>query len=70
MHRSNVNLEQKVTFRRIQEHLEDTYKQKFSFGSVVQLRAAGNKQRSSVKRFSKNIFKPSKGPYKVCMQGV
>ena len=47
----NVNLKHKVTFRRIQEHLEDTYKRKFAFGSVVQLCVTRNKRRSSAKRY-------------------
>ena len=47
----NVHLKHKVTFKRIQKHLEDTYKRRFSFGSVVQLCVARNKRRRSAKRY-------------------
>lgn len=41
----NVRLKQKITFKRIQKHLED---RKFSFGSVVQLCVVQNKRHHSV----------------------
>ena len=47
----NSNLKQKVTFKRIQEHLQHVYHKKISFGSVVQLCVARNKRRISAKRY-------------------
>ena len=47
----NSNLQQKVTFKRIQDHLQNVYHRKISFGSVVQLCVARNKRRRSAKRY-------------------
>ena len=47
----NSNLKQKVTFKRIQEHLQHVYHKKISFGSVVQLCVARNKRCISAKRY-------------------
>ena len=33
----NCHVKNKVTFKRIQDHLQETYKRKFSYGTVVQL---------------------------------
>lgn len=41
----------KVTFKRIQEHLQAKYKSSFSYGSVVQLCVARNKRRKSAARY-------------------
>ena len=41
----------KVTFKRIQEHLQAKYKSSFSYGSVVQLCVAWNKRRKSAARY-------------------
>ena len=45
-------LNKKVTFKRIQEHLQLTYGRIFSYGSVVQLCVARNKRRKSAIRYS------------------
>ena len=47
----NANLQHKVTFKRIQEHLQSVYNRKISFGSVVQLCVAWNKRQRSAKRY-------------------
>ena len=47
----NTNLKQKATYESIRQHLEEVYKRKFSFGSVVQLCVPRNKRRSSAKRY-------------------
>ena len=41
----NTQVQKKVTFERIRQHLESTYKRKFSYGTVVQLCIARNKRR-------------------------
>ena len=43
----NRRLGKKVTYTRIKEHLEKTYKSTFSYGTVVQLGVARNKRRRS-----------------------
>ena len=40
-----------MTYRSIKEHLEQTYKTKFSYGTVVQLGVARNKRRRSAKNY-------------------
>lgn len=46
----NTRLPKKVTYECIRLHLQDVYKHHFSYGSVVQLCVARNKQRLSAKR--------------------
>ena len=41
----NRTVEQKATFSRIKEHLEQVYQRKFGYGAVVQLCVARNKLR-------------------------
>ncbi|WAR08101.1 BIR7A-like protein [Mya arenaria] len=45
------NIKPKVTYKRIQSHLQKTYNRKFSYGTVVQLCVARNKRRISSKRY-------------------
>ena len=47
----NQRLNKKVTFKRIQEHLQLTYDRTFSYGGVVQLCVARNKRRKSAIRY-------------------
>lgn len=47
----NTRQEKKVTFKRIQDHLESTYGRTFSHGTVVQLCVARNKRRKSAARY-------------------
>ena len=47
----NVKVNKKVTFEHIREHLQDHYKTRFSYGTVVQLSIARNKRRLSAKRY-------------------
>lgn len=47
----NCQLKEKVTFKRIQDHLEEVYHRKFTFGSVVQLCIARNCRRCSASRY-------------------
>ena len=44
-------VEQKATFSRIKEHLEQVYQRKFGYGTVVQLCVARNKRRLSAIRY-------------------
>ena len=44
-------MKKKVTYSRIKEHLEEVYKRKFSYGTVVQLCVARNRRRQSAKRY-------------------
>ena len=41
----------KVTYRRIQRHLEEKYKSKLAYGTVVQFCATRNKRRISAGRY-------------------
>lgn len=41
----------KVTYKRLQKHLEDKYKTKISYGTIVQLCVARNKRRISARRY-------------------
>ena len=43
----NGNLKQKVTYKKIQSHLQKVYSRKFAYGTVVELGIARNKRRSS-----------------------
>ena len=52
----NVKIREKVTYGRIQQHLEQKYKCKISYGTVVQLCVARNKRRRSAKNY-KNAAK-------------
>ena len=47
----NRRVGKKVTFRRIQDHLEAKYKRKFGYGTVVQLCIPRNKRRKSAARY-------------------
>lgn len=47
----NVRVKKKVTFRRIQEHLELLYGEKISYGTLVQLCIVRNKKYSSAKNY-------------------
>lgn len=47
----NKPIGQKVTYQRIQEHLQSVYKCKISYGSVIQLCVARNRRRRSAKRY-------------------
>ena len=47
----NVRVNKKVTFQRIKEHLEATYGQKFSYGTVVQLCVARNRRHRAAKNY-------------------
>ena len=47
----NIKQGQKVTFKRIKEHLEKKYKTTFSYGTIVQLCVVRNKRRLSAKRY-------------------
>ena len=47
----NANLKDKVTYTKIQKHLEEVYQRKFAFGTVVQLCVACNKCHRSCKRY-------------------
>ena len=47
----NRHVGKKVTFRRIQDHLEAKYKRKFGYGTVVQLCIPRNKRRKSAARY-------------------
>ena len=47
----NARVGEKVTFSRIKEHLEITYKRKFSYGTVIALSVARNRRRRSGKRY-------------------
>ena len=47
----NTRVKQKVTYERIRLHLQDLYKRKFSYGTVVQLCIARNCRRRSAQRY-------------------
>ena len=47
----NSSVKKKVTYSRIKEHLEEVYKRKFSYGTVVQLCVARNCRRQSAKHY-------------------
>jgi len=47
----NAREGKKVTFSRIKEHLEITYKRKFSYGTVIELCVARNQRSRSAKRY-------------------
>ena len=49
----NRRLSKKVTYLRIKEHLEMTYKTTFSYGTVVQLGVARNKRRRSSRNYKR-----------------
>ena len=44
-------VKEKVTFERIQEHLQNVYKRKFAYGTVVQLCIARNRRHRSAARY-------------------
>lgn len=43
----NLKVKQKVTYGRIQQHLQEKYENKFSYGTVIQLCVTRNKRRRS-----------------------
>ena len=47
----NLKVNEKVTYSRIQEHLQQKYSHKFSYGTVVQLCVARNKRRRSAANY-------------------
>ena len=47
----NKQVKEKVTYSRIQKHLEQVYSHKFSYGTVVQLCVARNRRRRSAARY-------------------
>ena len=47
----NKSIKEKVTFSKIKEHLEDKYKRKFAYGTIVELCVARNRWRKSSKRY-------------------
>ena len=47
----NANIKDKVTYKKIQAHLEKVYSRKFAYGTVVELCVARNKRRRSSKRY-------------------
>ena len=47
----NTSVQQTVTYQRSREHLEERYKRKFSYGTVIQLCVARNRRRRSAKRY-------------------
>ena len=47
----NTKIKNKVTYQKIQEHVQAVYNRKISFGSVVELCVARNKRRCSSKRY-------------------
>ncbi len=47
----NVNLKEKVTYKRIQQHLCKVYNRHFSYGTVIELCVPRNKRRRSAKRY-------------------
>lgn len=47
----NTKLKSKVTYEGIRQHLQQLYKRKFSYGSIVQLCVSRNKRRSSSSRY-------------------
>ena len=48
----NTKIENKVTYEKIRQHLQDTYQHKFSYGTVIQLCVPRNKRRQSAKRYA------------------
>ena len=47
----NTKLNDKVTYEKIRQHLEETYNHKFSYGTVIQLCLPRNKRRRSAQRY-------------------
>lgn len=47
----NCKVKQKVTYGRIQRHLQETYGHKFSYGTVIQLCVARNHRHRSAKNY-------------------
>ena len=47
----NLQVKKKATFQRIKEHLELTYGQSFSYGTVVQLCVARNRRHQAAKNY-------------------
>ena len=47
----NARVGKKVTFSRIQEHLESTYQREFFYGTVIELCVPRNQRRKSAKRY-------------------
>ena len=47
----NTKLRDKVTYEKIRQHLEEVYKQNFSYGTVIQLCVPRNRRRRSAQRY-------------------
>ena len=47
----NKQVDQKVTYERIRQHLHDVYNRKFAYGTIVQLCVARNRRRKSALRY-------------------
>ena len=47
----NKPIKDKVTFSKIKDHLEEKYKRKFAYGTIVELCVARNRRRKSAKRY-------------------
>ena len=47
----NVKVEQKVTYERIRQHLQEEYGCSFGYGTIVQLCVARNRRRQSALRY-------------------
>ena len=47
----NCHVKEKVTFKRIQDHLQEVYQRKFSYGTVVQLCVPRNRRHRSAMRY-------------------
>ena len=60
----NRKVGKKVTFSRVKEHLEKTYKRKFACGTVVQLCVARNQHRKSTQNYKGVANTPAGEPRK------
>ncbi len=47
----NLHVKEKVTYERVRKHLEEVYKRKISYGTVIQMCVARNKRRRSAKNY-------------------
>ena len=64
----NRKVQQKVTFSRIKDHLEEKYERKFSYVSVVQMCVARNRRRKA-SGSSRLEFRSFSGPHQLPLQG-
>ena len=49
----NCRVKEKVTYRKIQQHLQEVYDRKFSYGTIVQLCIARNRRHRSAMRYKR-----------------